>query len=373
MTHPPIALLLRTLRLQGGLTDREAAAEWARVDIHGLERLLAFEGAALWLYRRLQALGAASAPAGAEALRALAHGIAMANMRADEEAAAVLALLGRAGIPVALIKGQARRAAAERYPFANARAVADVDLLVPDDAADRGFELLVAEGYEPSFGWASPWKVEHHRPALWNHRRVAVELHTTTGDTVPPAEAWRRATALADGVTWNGAPHRVPNATELVWQAAAHALGDGTKGYTLKAFLNAAAVLARAPEIRWDTIRERIDAGEVVDLRSRRRVPKARLWSWLRTAQDLAGGPLPGILAGAVPFPLERHLVWRAAVLNRGFGERVRERLLEEGARTEARMSLSPAVAGSGPMQRLRRRGSSLAARLLYNGWLAWR
>jgi hypothetical protein len=369
MTPKTIALVLDTLRLRGSGEALNIRQAWSTADVSGLVRLIAYEGGAVWLFRRLKLAEANPLGGFFDELRTAAQHAAVLALRVDAQAASVLGLLRGAGIPVALIKGQARRAAAGLYPYADARGVADVDLLLPEALAKEGWEVLVRNRYEPCYPDPMPWKVLHHLPALWDENRVAVELHTTTTDSVPATEAWRRATEGSDRVTWNGASVSVPSATELVWQAAAHAVRDGTKGYRLSAFLNVAAVLAEAPPIQWTVIEERIAAEEVRDQDHERAVPAKRLHRWLATAASLAGTTLPPALAKAGRIDLERLLLWNGIIVNSRFGPSVQNRLLEEGARSEAGMPLSPAVPGTGLVHHARRRSTSLVARLLYASW----
>src|SRR2546430_2589915 len=61
----PGELLVETLtlgRAEAGTDPARLAADWATVSPRGLDRLVMFEGCALWLWRRLRELGAATAP-----------------------------------------------------------------------------------------------------------------------------------------------------------------------------------------------------------------------------------------------------------------------------------------------------------------------
>lgn len=365
------ALLLRTLQLRNGIAGDVARREWAGADVRGLSRVVGFNGAEVWLYRRLRALDASPPAEFLVALREAAQRVAVLALRVDAQTAAVLGLFARAGIPCSLIKGQARRAAARLYPYADARGVADVDLLLPEGAAQEAWELLRNNRYEPCYPGPTPWKVSHHLTAIWDENRVAVELHTTTSDRVAASEAWRRASEDSELVTWNGGSLPIPGPTELLWQALAHAVEDGPKGYRLCSFLNVAAILAENPPIRWSVVEDRIAAGEVWDPEHNRPMPAARLIGWLATAAELAGTPLPLGLGRGEGIDLERFLRWQEKILRSRLGASARDRLLEEGARSEARMPLSPAVKGTGALLRVRRRTASLAARILYSTWKA--
>ncbi len=138
MKRATVTLLLETLRLRGGMTPEQIRVAWSTVDITGLRALVAYEGAEAWLYRKLQQLKAiAPDPLMAE-LRRLVHATSVTNMRIDAQTIAVTSLLSEASIPWALLKGQARRAAVARFPFADARPISDVDILVPRTSRRRG-------------------------------------------------------------------------------------------------------------------------------------------------------------------------------------------------------------------------------------------
>ncbi|HSE51414.1 MAG TPA: nucleotidyltransferase family protein, partial [Gemmatimonadales bacterium] len=111
---------------------------------------MAYEGAGIWLFRRLKALRILETlPAEfREQLKAQAFAAAIRGLRVEEEALATLRLLGAAGVPVVLIKGVARRALAPEFPYLDARITNDVDLLLPADRIREGYDLLVAQGYE---------------------------------------------------------------------------------------------------------------------------------------------------------------------------------------------------------------------------------
>ena len=211
MTNAAVDLLLDTLRLRGGLSDVEVQARWNATELRDLARLVVFEGADVWLSRRLRQRGVLVPAAFREQLKAAVRETAVLNMRIDAQAVAVISRLTAAAIPYALIKGQARRAAASLYPFADARPVSDVDLLLPESQADEAWTLLCRNGFRRIYDDTDEWSADHHRPVLIDDSGVAVELHTTTSMSVSPAEAWRRATDNADVVLWTGVPTSVPS------------------------------------------------------------------------------------------------------------------------------------------------------------------
>jgi hypothetical protein len=371
VTPEAVALLLDTLRLRGGPDAESLRARWARVPTKGLRALAEYEGVALWLHRRLQEIGALPPASFREKLRRAALLNGADNARIDAQALSVLSRLEGAGFRCALIKGQARRAAVAHYPYADARPLSDVDLLVPEAEADGAWNLLCATGFRRIYEDTVAWKADHHRPTIIDDSEVSVELHTTTGDGVPAAEAWRRATQDADTVEWQGRYVHVPNATELLWQALSHAVSDGTRGFRLRTFHSMAVVLASQAEIDWAVVAERIVTNEIRGADRESAAYHEHVREILGIAAGLAGVRLPAGLAPRVVPDLTRLLLWRARVLSSKQGESVRDRLLEEALRVEAHLPLTPATPGYGFLRGFRRRGASAVARVAYYAWRA--
>ena len=365
------ALVLDLLRLRGGPDAGSVAEAWLRASGNPiLPALLRLEGAELWLYRRLRELKLSSEPALAEALRAAAHGDALLGLRVDEETEAVAGILTGAGIPFSLIKGPARRAAAARYPFADARSTCDVDLLVPEAVAEPAWAALTAAGYEPVDPSGTP--DEHfHLPPLWTARRVAVELHTSTSAWVAPAEAWRRVTDGADVVQWAGRGVPVGSATELLWHGLSHAFMHGGDGVRLRTFLDGASILASGHAIDWSVVESRIDGGEVRNPESGAAFRPRELRRWIATAGMLAGVDVPPAMSRDGRCPLTQLLRWRSMALGAPVGRAGRGRLLEEAARSEFGMPLTPTLPHQSRYRWVRRFVASAAARAAYVGWRA--
>lgn len=370
MNRDTIALLLETLRLRNGISPEQAREAWGRADCRGLPQLLRYEGAHVWLYRRVQQLGLTLPEELRSSLRAMVHQTSVDTMRIDAQTVAVTSMLTAASIPWALMKGQARRAAATRYPFANARGVSDVDLLLPASQVDAAWDLLCRQhGFHLASDLPPTHTTHHHRPAVTDANNVAVELHSTTALSVEPAEAWRRATQGADVVTWSGLTVTVPNATELVWQALTHAVSDGDTGYYLRTFLSVAAILAEEPEIDWTALALRLTNGEVLDNDTGRSVPPEQLRRFLAAAADLAGTSLPPAWLPRRPAALVSLLVWRGRALQGRGGRALTGRLLDESVRAETRLPLTPSPPGTTLVQRIRRGVATRLARLLYVTW----
>ncbi len=328
--------------------------------------LLAAEGATAWCWRRLRSAGLAAAvpPAIAQGLHAAAQREQARNLLVDEAAEAAIAALDAIGLPLVLLKGTARRAALDRYPYGDARATHDVDLLLPSDAAARAFEHLRRAGYTFATDPSLTPDGHHHRPPLVGPHRVAVELHDSTGRAVPPQEAWRRATSGGESLTWRGLAVWIPGPTELLWHATAHAVHDGTAGFRLRHLLGAATVCARDRAPDWETIAARLSGPEAGDGRLAR--------AWLGAAARLGGSAPPDeVGAGVPPFDTARALAWRLRVMHHAGRSRWATALDEEGTRALLDLPRRSAVAGTASAIRLRRRLAAAAARAAFRIWSA--
>lgn len=372
MTPDIVTDLLRLLRLHGTPSVTEATAIWESVSgCAEHEALLQREGATLWLYRRLHDCGVSlAAPPGA-ALRESAHKQLMFGLRVDHETLAVASILRGEGIPFSPIKGPARRIAVTLYPYADARATADVDLLVPEARAHDAYDALTKHEYHPVAEPGTDETEHFHLPALMGPRGVAVELHTSTAPWLSPAEAWRRQSDAPDDVRWEGQEFAVSNATELLWHGMAHAFIDGAEGFRLRTFLDGAVVIASGQSIDWSRITQRIAAGEIRGAESGTAVPPRLLKRWIATAAMLAGVAVPAGFAPDGEYPIARLLHWKSLVLGAGVGRAARERLIEEAVRSEVGMALTPPHGGDPSWVRARRRVATGSARGFYVGWRA--
>ena len=358
-------VLVRTLRLRGSADAAALRASWSGVRARPVARVLAWEGGTQWLLLRLVALGIEDAvPADLRAaLRARASAERARCLLVDAETEGVVRYLKERGVPCVLIKGTARRAAAARYPGADARATVDVDVLLPAGRVRDVWSDLRARGWPFAGDPARTPPGHYHEPPLRGPNGVGVELHGSTGAAVAASEAWRRSTG-GDELEWHGLRVRVPPATELLWHGLTHALGAGPAGFRLRCFLDAASVIASGAPVDWDVVGARLAAGEEVEPRL--------AGSWLAAAAGLAGPPLPPVPGAAAPaFDVARAVAWRLAVLDGPGDGSFRERLLEEGTRTELGVGVTPVVRGTGPLRQARRWVAGRVARLAYRGWRA--
>lgn len=287
------------------------------------------------------------------------------NLLVDEQVAKLVRLLGAAGIPHLLLKGAARRAAAALYPFAEARATSDVDLLVPAAQAWAAWDRLRASGYELAVRPRAIHPGHFHLPPLWDRSRVAVELHTSTSATVPPEVAWRRANAHPREVEHHGLPVRIPSATELLWHGLTHGLGSGSDGFRLRFLMDGAVIWASGAELDWPEIRRRSESSEITERRSAA--------AWLYAAAWLAGAAplLPGT-AQEPCFDLKRALRWRFAVLRVVRpGTPLASVVVGEGTRSQLGLGLTAPPRQKRIGRRVLRRLVAASARVAYLVWRA--
>ena len=366
MTSATARLLVDTLRLDGAPLAAGARAAWGLVDAPAVAAAVTWEGGALWLLRRLvESRLEDAAPAGLiAALRKVGVDERARCLLVDAQTEDVLRDLCARGVPHVLIKGSARRAAAQRYPYADARATRDVDVLLPAPSVRLVWESWRAEGW-PYATDPSLTPAEHyHPPPLLGRHRVGVELHESTGHAFPPEEGWRRANDGAADLEWHGIAVRVPSATELLWHGLTHAVATGPHGFTLRYFLDGASILGSGVAVDWDRVAARLDAAEDVD--------SARARAWLGAAAVLAGVALPErVQRGTPPFHVARALAWRLTILGRGPDEGLTARLLEEGTRSELGMPVAPVVTGTGAFKQTRRWVAGRVARAAYRAWRA--
>ncbi len=194
----PSDLLLETLHLRGNCVPDKLRDGWGKVDTAGMRPLITFEGAALWLYRRLRQLEIGGEKTidqgfftwlGRMARRSIAQ-----NEMVYQHAEEVVSLLNSADVPNVLLKGNALHHATDGFPFATARATNDIDVLVREPDARRMERHFLEIGYEyhapPEL---TPVDHYHVRP-LANEAGVPVELHFSTNDALPYEAAWDRLT-----------------------------------------------------------------------------------------------------------------------------------------------------------------------------------
>jgi putative nucleotidyltransferase-like protein len=380
------ALLLETLQLHGDVPVAALRERWAALSPAGLATLTEYEGCVLWLHRRLQELGILDAvpSAFAQWLSQRAHFVVARNLLVDAQRDDLVQILNELRVPHVLLKGGARRLVAHRYPYADARSTNDVDVLLPGNSALPTWRRLRAAGFEPTAASPATYDGHFHLPPLRNGRAVAVELHTSTSNHVPPPLAWRRLAGTAQAATCPGGPTQIPGATELLWHAITHAPLPHPVAFRLRFFQDAAVVCAAGAEVDWGEIAMRLTTDELPQRAVARR--------WLGTAARLAALPDEASPLRPLPAPdLSKVLSWRLSVcrLTENGGRRpprppprpvwgrhpvsrVRRLFIDEAARLEFGLPVIP-LHGTGALRRAGTRAVARAARLCYVAWRLFR
>jgi hypothetical protein len=345
------------------------------VPVAGLLELVTHEGAAIWLFRRLRAIAAIDVlPAHiGDRLRRLAFEDTASRMTVEAEASAVIDVLDRAAVPLILIKGVARSALAEQYPYLDARATLDVDLLVPLQRIADADAALRADGYRDALPaeYVTP-PGHHHSPPL-HKGRITVELHTSTSTRVEADVAWARANDRSAVVRWAGRSVRVPSATELAWSAIAHAMEDEADGFRLNRFLEVAALLSGGADIDWTTLRQRATTLEAFVPGAGVEQPDIVIGKWLAAAVALTGAEQRSSELALPEFDLQALLAWRLAILRvrPRLGRAIPQRLLAEGTRTLAGLPLEASPHGASRWGRIRRAAAGRVSRAVFDAWRA--
>jgi len=375
-------LLLTTLRLRGDCDVAGLRRRWADLDPAGLAALAEYEGSVLWLHRRLRELGLVDVvPATlSQWLSTRARRLAARNLLVDAQRDDLVAILNDLRVPHVLLKGVARRLVADRYPYADARATSDVDVLVPEQLALSSWEQLLKAGFTATSGRTASYDGHFHLPPLINGRAVNIEIHTSTSNCLPAAIAWRRFDRSAQVAACQGGPTRVPAATELLWHAITHAPLPDPLAFRLRFLQDAEVGWAAGAEIDWSEIASRFGSAELPDRALARR--------WLGTATQLSGVPDTETYLGSLPaLDLSQALSWRLTVFRllgaRGVRatrsiwgrhpvSRARRLLIDEATRAAAELPPLPPL-NTTSLHRAGRRVVAGVGRLCYHGWRMFR
>ncbi|HVT38809.1 MAG TPA: nucleotidyltransferase family protein [Gemmatimonadaceae bacterium] len=334
-----------------------------------MEELIRLEGASGWLYRRWRDAGSGEASVGRLHSAVRIHALAEmgGTLTVESAAAEALGILAQAGIEVVLLKGLAYRAAAQTYPYLDARSTNDIDVLVAPSDANTAWQALRRAAFVPIPASAFQKPSDHHHlGGLASSLGVTIELHTSTSPTRPAHEAWKSIRGNAERKDWNGMSVLIPSATEMLWHAVEHSFTHGAAGFRLRQFLPGAALLAARAPVDVDLIQLRATAGRVRE-DGNREVSAEAVRQWLAMAGALAG---PHSLA--TPWQggydrLWRLLTWRFVLLRQlPTGSRLKPYLFEQGTRAE--IGLRPVYSTLHPSLTHRARYRTLASfsRLAY-------
>ena len=366
------ALLIDTLRL-GEVGESDLAARWRDADTVGLPELAVYEGASIWLLRRLRAIGAFDLLPGVirDRLRQQAFDSSALRLEVEAEAAAALTILNRAAVPVILIKGVARCALAGRYPYLDARGTVDVDLLVPSDRIAKADAAFRSEGYVAALPPKPALAPRHHHLPPLRRDRITVELHDSTSVRVPSEVAWARLNEGSELHQWAGQQVRLPSATELAWSAVAHAMEDDAEGFRLRRFLELAALVGSDAPINWTSLVDRRQSDVLFNPAAGVADQAAVADLWLDAALALVAEAKRPKQLTVTGFNLEELLAWRLGVLRQRprIGRQLADRLLEEGVRALTGLPLEGSPPGAARWSQVRRSVAGHFSRVAFGAW----
>jgi len=174
--------------------------------------------------------------------------------RAIGGAGEVLALLADANIPAMVIKGVPL--ALDYYAHPGLRPMADADVLVERQHAERALDTLADAGWQSDLpDWVERrdrYLTLRHAVELSRGAGAIVDLHWRPVHEPLPADAERRLWSCAAPITVGGAATLRPDATSMLMHVLLHGLRRNQKA-PLRWIPDALAVLARErTSIEWD-------------------------------------------------------------------------------------------------------------------------
>ena len=287
---PPI--LDRLFELLSGRADARSvpAEEWpallAMAVAHAVQPLLA--------QRVLAGASRDAIPPGVQAeLRAVQEETTHRNMRRLRDFAAAATALQARGIPAIALKGM--QLAPLVYRSLAARAMRDLDLLVPATSLTEAAEAMRELGYAP----AQPYRVSsgavpyfmHHVPPFVRHGLSTIEVHwhiTPPPSSVAIEELWQRAVPARIA----GVDTHVLSTEDLLLHLAVHATYNSRCVVSVRACCDIAEVV-RTQNVDWDA---------AID-RARRWNVGAGTYLVLRLARELLDAPIPVDVLNALAPP----------------------------------------------------------------------
>lgn len=222
----------------------EQSPDWRRtIGIAGAEKLVPV------LWKGVAGLPDADEHAELEALRKMAR---VADFQLTGFARGLeqtLAVLADAGIPVMLLKGAAL--AHTVFDSFAERPMGDLDLLLPEERVEAGWQALHDAGWEPEYGEAETfWEDLQHLRPLVNPARlpVAIEVHRSIVRPGPFSIDAERLWAEARDIDVGGVPARVPSPHHQILHLSIHfAWQNMLQRLTVRTARDVAFVLERDP------------------------------------------------------------------------------------------------------------------------------
>lgn len=273
----------------GGEKNDDALTELLKgeLDWGYLARLATQQTAVPVLWRRLASLPEVSISA--EARGSLQRMAMVAEFRQsflEQRLHATLRVLSSAGVPVLLLKGAALGATV--YPSFAARPMADLDLLVPREAARSAWVLLQEHGWRQTAGEERDefYRGHHHLSPLEDVSGVGLDLEIHTDllseahpFLIPLERIWEDARTVHVG----GQPAYVPSTSDALLHLCVHFFWSHmARSGAWRAFRDLEMLTTRAaPD--WDSFARTARAA---------RATTSAYWT-LRLARNLAGVRLP--------------------------------------------------------------------------------
>lgn len=219
---------------------------------HVWERVLAFEGVGERVSQALSSRGRWSElpPYLARVLRDSRNAALRQAVLAERGLAEIATVARSTGCRVLAIKGAARLLAGEE---AGARALSDIDLLLPQADAGRLHALLQSElGYRPT-----GQSYAHHLPALTKSGALGIELHTRIASVELPLD--ERIFADTRIVAKGLGGVEIPSATNMVLHTLEHAAGTNWMvHFRLRDIFDVATLFT--DEVRAEEVRAYVEA-----------------------------------------------------------------------------------------------------------------
>lgn len=213
---------------------------------------------------------------------------ALRNRRLKDQAIAVVRVLNSIGIEPILLKGGAFLFD-NTFGYPSSRVMADLDILVPQEAADRCWDTLRSKGYMPAENDYEYSDHHHLRPLVGPGDQGAIEIHRevlpeSAAAIMPSDLVWRHAKTVREC----GVAFQLPAPTHWVLHNVLHAClvnrAHARADLSLRSLHELVLVQRKyAEQIDWAMICELMRRGGKAHV----------LEAWLHAAHRLFSMPLP--------------------------------------------------------------------------------